>query len=123
MSYKTNEETEVKENEKDEVITMIYSGPWSVKIDYFKESGKFYSEGEYTSKKLHLFEIWTELIDMFTNGKRPGLIDGSLEFYAVVSVPDHPHNHPFLITPQRVFDNSPQRKAEITKLYRERSFK
>ena len=81
------------------VITMTYSPPWMVKIDYFKKSGKYYSSGDYMSNELQLYQIWQELQDMFAKGKRPGLVDGKLEFYAVITVPDHPHNHPHLIIP------------------------
>jgi hypothetical protein len=82
-----------------ECITMEYRPPFTVKITYFKKSGKYYTDGEYTTQMLQMYEIWEELQQMFDNGKRPGLVDGVLEFYAVVEVPNHPHNHPHLIRP------------------------
>jgi hypothetical protein len=81
-------------------FTVEYSGPWVVKIQYFSPSGKFYSEGEWTSSKLHMYEIFDEMSCMLAAGKRPGLVDckpSKNEFHAVVDVPDHPHNHPVLI--------------------------
>lgn len=85
--------------EEERVITVTYSGPWVVKLTYFRETGKFYTEGEYTSKKLNLWEIWDELRDMLRAGKRPGLVDGKCEFYVLVEVPDHPFAHPRMIMP------------------------
>lgn len=82
-------------------IVMEYSPPWRVQLTYFKDSGKFYTEGEYMSKKLNMFEIFEEVEHMLAAGSRPGLVSGRNEFYAVVNVPDHPHNHPFLIVPER----------------------
>lgn len=81
-------------------IVMEYSPPWRVQLTYFKDSGKFYTEGEYMSKKLNMFEIFEEVEHMLAAGSRPGLVHGRNEFYVVVNVPDHPHNHPFLIVPE-----------------------
>lgn len=86
---------------KDNVIVMEYTGPWRVKLTYFKQTGKYYSEGEYVSKKLHLFEVWGEVKDMLKAGRRPGLVDGKNEFFVTVDVPEHPHNHPVLIFPEK----------------------
>lgn len=83
-------------------ITMEYTGPWVVKLTYFKRTGKYAYEGEYTSEKLHLFEIWEELDAMLASGKCPGLVDGQDEFYVLVEVLDHPHNHPHLHIPSVV---------------------
>lgn len=81
-------------------ITMEYRPPFRVKLDYFKDTGKFYTDAEYTTHKLHLWEIWDELKDMLRAGNRPGLVDGQCEFYVVVRVPEHPHDHPVLISPE-----------------------
>jgi hypothetical protein len=88
------------ELEPEKVITMTYSGPWQVKLTYFKDTGKFYSGGEYMSKQLNLWEIWDELKTMLRSGIRPGLVDGECDFYVYVEVPEHPHAHPVLITPE-----------------------
>lgn len=81
---------------------MEYSGPWRVRLTYFKDTGKFYSEGEYVSEKLALWEIWDEVKEMLKVGKRPGLVDRVNDFYVTVDVPEHPHNHPVLIFPAEV---------------------
>lgn len=80
---------------------MEYSGPWTVKLTYFKSSGKYYSEGCYVSRQLHLFEIFEELDAMLACGTRPGMVDGPNDYFVVVDVPAHPHNHPHLILPSR----------------------
>ena len=82
-------------------LIVEYTGPWRVKLEYFKSSGKFYSEGHYTSHKLQMFEIFDEVKDMLAAGRRPGLIDGTNEFYVRIEVPDHPHNFPCLVVPQK----------------------
>lgn len=82
-----------------ESITVVYTGPWEVKLTYFKKSGKFYGNGSYLSKKVGLWEIWEEINNMFKNQKMPGLIDGPQDFITYVEVPAHPHNHPILIIP------------------------
>jgi len=79
---------------------IMYYGPWKVNLTYFKESGKFYSEGSYISHKLYLWDIWDELKQMFADGIRPGLIAGANEFYTLIEVPEHPHNHPYLWIPK-----------------------
>lgn len=87
-------------NNTKEVITRPYSGlSFKVKLTYFQASGKYYSEGQYVSDKLHLTDIWAELREMFRAGHCPGLFDGVNEFYTVVEVPEHPHNHLTLIMP------------------------
>lgn len=71
-----------------------------VEITYFKPSGKFYSEGDYTSEKEYLHEIWEEIEAMFDAGERPGLVDVQgydPGLHALVMVPSHPNDHPHLI--------------------------
>lgn len=46
-----------------------------VHLEYYKESGKYYSDGEYESRKEHAFEVFTEVREMVASGKRPGLVD------------------------------------------------
>lgn len=71
---------------------------YQVKITYFKESGKYYSEGEYTSTKAEMFEIFEECIAMRFSGKpAPGLSSDGSGFYWLIEVPTHPHDHPHLI--------------------------
>lgn len=92
-----------------------------VKLTYFKPTGKYYASGEYETKlphhwlKLavktesgmteasapHLFEIWAEVEAMIELRRCPDLIEGHSDFLVAVDVPDHPHNHPHLIWPER----------------------
>lgn len=77
-----------------------------VKLTYFKKSGKYYSGGRYNTKKTSMHEIFSEVSDMLDSGDCPGLIAGTNEFYAVVTVPKHKHNHPHLYHPRDgVFTN------------------
>ncbi len=69
----------------------------TVKLTYFKPSGKYYSDGEYESNKEDLWEIWNEVEQKRESGHLPGLIEGHSPFIVSVDVPDHPHNHPHLI--------------------------
>jgi len=81
---------------------MEYSGPWQVKLTYFKKSGKYYTDGEYRSEKLGIDEIFAEVRKMLSQGIRPGLVNChpfENEFLCLVEVPDHPHSHPALIVP------------------------
>lgn len=80
-----------------------------VRIIYFKENGKYYSEGEIdlpdvvvatVKRPLHFFEAVELIKQMFEAGKRPGLVDGH-EFNALVTIytPDGPL--PFLYVRKR----------------------
>lgn len=55
-----------------------------VKLTYFKESGKYYSEGKYTSEKEHVFEIFAEVGEMMRTGTLPDLVVGSRGWYVLV---------------------------------------
>ncbi len=70
-----------------------------IKLTYYKENGKYYSTGEYETRRDLLFEVWSEVRDMLEDGKLPGLVDGHSPFIISVDAPDHPHNHPHLIMP------------------------
>ena len=74
--------------------------PYKVELCYYKTSGKYYAHGEYVSDKEAIHAIFTEAVELVRSGKGPGLVEGaSKQFYAAVTVPDHPHEHPFLIVP------------------------
>ena len=62
-----------------------------VDLVYFKESGKYYSEGDYESKHEHLFEIIPEVREMFKQGIRPGLYYGHDGFHVLITVKLLPH--------------------------------
>lgn len=68
-----------------------------VKLTYFKQSGKYYTDGEYDTNKEALYEIWDEVRSKQVAGELPGLIVGCTKFTILVEVPDHPHAHPHLI--------------------------
>lgn len=70
---------------------------YKVELTYFKQSGKYYGDGEYISNQEHLFMIWDELSEMFARGERPGLVNGKQFFNTLVNVPGHPHEHPYII--------------------------
>lgn len=68
-----------------------------VQLTYFKDTGKYYSKGEYETEKEHLHEIWDEVREMIRQGTRPGLIKGCHEFHTLVNVAGHIHEHPRLM--------------------------
>lgn len=68
-----------------------------VQLTYFKDTGKFYSEGSYETDKAPLYEIWDEVREMIKQGTRPGLAKGCHEFHTLINVPGHVHEHPRLI--------------------------
>lgn len=69
-----------------------------VKLDYFKQSGKFYGDGEYETQETVLFRIWDEVEDKRNLGVLPGLAEGHSRFIVSIDVPEHELNHPHLIT-------------------------
>lgn len=68
-----------------------------VKLTYFKPSGKYYSNGCYTTHKVELYDIWNEVENMQVRKELPGLSPGHSDFIISVDVPEHPHRHPHLI--------------------------
>jgi len=57
-----------------------------IKFDYYKESGKHYSEGEINMPHVDYgFEVWQKAKAMLIQGIRPGLVDGH-EFNTVVTI-------------------------------------
>jgi hypothetical protein len=68
-----------------------------VQLTYFKDSGKYYSEGEYKTEKESLHEIWAEAEEMFNQGRRPGLGKGHDGFHVLINVAGHKHEHPRLM--------------------------
>lgn len=55
-----------------------------VKLIYFKESGKYYSEGEYQTEQTQFYQLVDEVRQMKRNGKLPGLVDGAREFSVLI---------------------------------------
>lgn len=89
--------------------------PMRVKLTYFKPTGKFYASGEFDSQcpsheltrypewiiGPYLHAIWVEVAVLVEAKRLPGLEEGHSDFLVSVDVPDHPHNHPHLIWPER----------------------
>lgn len=71
----------------------------TVKLVYFKRSGKFYDQSEFrVYASWSLYEIWNLVRKLREEGRLPGLVDGAgREFMILVNVPGHRHEHPHLI--------------------------
>ena len=80
-------------------IVETYKPPFTVKLTYFKESGKYYAEGKCTTNHKVPYKTISEVRDMLARGVRPGLVDGANEFYVLVEMPDHPLGISTLIMP------------------------
>jgi hypothetical protein len=78
-------------------------GKRTVKLTYFKKTGKYYTDAEYeTDATFTMLDIWKEVGDMRLDGKLPGMSStdaefGHTEFVVLVEVPEILHNPPKLI--------------------------
>jgi hypothetical protein len=73
---------------------------WTVRLTYFKGTGKYYTEGSYLSRIPLMEGVWDEVRMLKRELRLPGLVEGAGDdFYILVEIPNHPHNHPRLITP------------------------
>ena len=84
-----------------EVKAIKWEG-WKVNLTYYKESGKYYSSGEYVSTEWELFAIFNDVAALMRTRQLPHLVEGHSDFYATIDVPEHPYNHPHLFLPQQV---------------------
>lgn len=67
----------------------------TVKLTYFKQSGKYYSSGEFsTPADVQLFDVWEQVKEMRDSGNLPSLVSGCREFNILIEVPGHRHEHP-----------------------------
>lgn len=57
-----------------------------VKLTYFKESGKYYTEGEYETKLDHFHDVINEVRGMQSRGELPGLSKGHSQFNTLVQI-------------------------------------
>lgn len=75
----------------------------TVKLTYFKDTGKFYGDGEFTvdaSKEMfHIFEI---VRNLQRRGRLPGMVDGATFAFILVNAPGHRNDHPALIVADNV---------------------
>ena len=76
----------------------------TVKLTYFRDTGKYYTHGEYETEHKPLHQIWDEVRDMADEQRLPGLRPGHSDFIISVDVPGHEHEHPRLVIPERIFD-------------------
>lgn len=52
------------------------SSSYDVHLTYLKKSGKYYSEGMYTTRKEHMHQIFEEVRELTQRGELPGLVQG-----------------------------------------------
>lgn len=70
---------------------------YKIVVTWFKESGKYYAEGEYYTQHEGMLEVIEEFRQMLARGKRPGLVDCTKhEFTAVLNCDGHPHGFPMM---------------------------
>uniref|UniRef100_A0A6M3LQH1 Uncharacterized protein n=1 Tax=viral metagenome TaxID=1070528 RepID=A0A6M3LQH1_9ZZZZ len=74
-----------------------------VELTYFKESGKYYSEGSYETPEISLYQIFEQVKLLIDTKKLPGLMEGHSDFYVLVDVPSHPNRRPRLFVPGLIF--------------------
>lgn len=73
----------------------------TVKLTYFKKSGKFYDEGKFeVDSTTPLYRIWDMVKKMHKDGELPGLVSGARFPFIHVNVPGHEHEHPWLFVDQ-----------------------
>lgn len=63
-----------------------------VKLQYFKKSGKFYSNGEYTTEYKRFYDIIQEVKGFLAEGKLPDLVDGCKEFDVYIAPNENEYN-------------------------------
>lgn len=77
---------------------------FTIELTYFKQSGKYYASGSYSTHKQHMYEIKEEIEKLQLNKELPGVKHGQ-EFYIAVNANNHPNGYPILIHP--LIDNKP----------------
>ena len=85
--------TEAKEREDRKALGQV------VNLQYFREGGKWYSDGSYRTFHTNLWQIWDEVQMMLDRRELPGLMKGHDAYCITVDVPQHPNRHPHLIYP------------------------
>lgn len=70
-----------------------------VTIQYFKPSGKYYSEGEVDVPGPYFHNVVDQVRALFRRGQRPGLVDGELYFTAHCMPEEGDCAIPFVVTP------------------------
>jgi hypothetical protein len=113
LSYFFNEDWVEVWSEKDENCAWPHADlKHVVVLTYFKESGKYYTNGAYLTAWEHMYQIFDE-VKRRQNAAfpAPGLSSNGSDYYILVEVPTHPHDHPHLVlrqpnTPKEVPDHA-----------------
>ncbi len=75
----------------------------TVKLQYFKPSGKWYESGEFeVPDTMELYQIWEFVRLKALNGNLPGLANSvtPYEYMITVDVPGHKNEHPHIMMPR-----------------------
>lgn len=79
---------------------------YRVNLSYFKDTGKWYSDGTYNSEKVELYAIFDEVRNLKRMKKLPGLMEGHSDFIILIDVPEHPNNGPRIIPSRKMVDDA-----------------
>jgi hypothetical protein len=90
-------------NEAFTLVAPVKPVSWTIKLTYFKPSGKYYTHGEYRTNKANMFEIADEVEHMNTHGALPGLTSGCEGYFHIhIDAGDHPNAYPVLVPSREV---------------------
>ncbi|WP_291567144.1 MULTISPECIES: hypothetical protein [unclassified Clostridium] len=68
---------------------------YKIKLEYFKHSGKFYTEEDYTTIKENMINVLDEIKNMKETGTLPGVYGTNWIIH--VNADEHPNGYPLLI--------------------------
>ena len=68
-----------------------------VNLTYFRESGKYYEEGYFTTSEPSMYNIIEEVKRKIKTKKLPGLTDGAGGLDVLIDAQDHPQNVPQIL--------------------------
>lgn len=60
-----------------------------IRLEYFKSSGKYYTEDEFKTTEINPIKIFNEICNMKTNNKLPGVACGDFTVY--INASEHPN--------------------------------
>ena len=63
-----------------------------VNLTYFKQSGKYYSQGSYETNEIDMEDIWAEVRKNIQMEDLPNLTKDPSDFIILVNVPEHQDN-------------------------------
>lgn len=70
---------------------------YKITLQYFKKSGKYYSEGHYFTEKSYMGDVFDEIYQKLKDENLPGLRRGAVEFIIYVDADEHPNGFPALL--------------------------